>query len=292
MRIIPSALRRFFGDFRRGLYFGKWGAIGGLAGAFVDEISMKSEPRPAFDLIIHVGLWFGTIGASIAIAILVANERYSRKPVTVLARGIGGLILGCAFGWLSGVISGAVAQTIYGIGPTEILRVICWGIAGGLLGMALGFRIPNLTRSRGFAGGFAGRLAGGSVFIGISVIGNQAIARHFGIAAIGFAIGLMIILADAFFREAWLEVRYGPHEALTVTLGADPVRVGSDARKCEVYVRNVPAIAYIYRFEKGQVLCDNYVNNKRGAVPLGVATMVGNVSITPLAGNATSASMA
>src|SRR5207248_1660535 len=173
-------------------------------------------------------------------------------------------------------------QGLYtGVGPTEVLRAICWGIAGGLLGIALSFRIPNLTAFRGFAGGFAGGIVGGIVFIGISMGGSQTFGRLLGIAIIGFAIGLMIMLADALLRKAWIEVRYGPHETRTLTLGSEALRIGSDAAQCAIYVKDVPAIACSYRFEQGRVICDDKINRRNGPVPFGVPMVIGRVTVTP-----------
>jgi hypothetical protein len=121
------------------------------------------------------------------------------------------------------------------------------------------------------------------VFIGISAAGNQTFGRLIGVSAIGFAIGLMIMLADAMFRKAWLEVRYGPREVRTLTLGTEPVRIGSDASNSDVYVPNVPVIACEYRFENGQVFCDDRINHRNGPVAFGVVTNIGNVTVTPWA---------
>jgi len=224
MAMVPtSALRRGLADFRKALNFGSWGAAGGAMGALVGEalgLGGRTEEWAQFgELLIKVGLWFAIIGALIAIAILFGHEKYRGRPFSVaaLAPTARHLSFGAAFGALNGFVAGVAAQALYtGTGPTEVLRVICWGIAGGLLGFALSFRIPNLSRTRGFAGGLAGGIVGGIVFIGITAIGSQSFGRLLGVAAIGFAIGLMIIFADALFREAWLEVRYGPREARTL----------------------------------------------------------------------------
>jgi hypothetical protein len=276
-------------DFRKALIFGAWGAAGGAAGAFVDEalgLGGRKEEWAQFDeRLIKVGIWFAVIGALIALAILLGQEKYGGRPLSLAVRGpiARRLAFGIGFGGLSGFVAGAVAQGLYsGIGPTEVLRVICWGVAGGSLGFALSFRIPNLARRRGFGGGFAGGIVGGLVFIGISSVGSQVVGRLLGIAAIGFAIGLMIVFADALFRKAWVEVRYGPQEARTLTLGPEPVRIGSDPH-CEVYVANLPPVARAYRFENGQIFCDDRLNHRNGRVASGVATAIGNVTVIPWA---------
>jgi hypothetical protein len=287
--VVTSALCRGIADFRKALTFGAWGAAGGAAGAFVDEVlglgGRKEEWAQFDELVIKVGLWFAIIGALIAVAILLGQEKYGGRPLSLAVRGpiVRRLAFGIGFGALSGFMAGAVAQGLFtGIGPTEVLRVVCWGVAGGSLGFALSFRIPNLARGRGFGGGFAGGIVGGLVFVGLSSVGSQAFGRLLGIAAIGFAIGLMIVFADALFRKAWVEVSYGPQEARTLTLGPEPVRIGSDAH-CEVYVANVPPVACEYRFENGQIFCDDRLNHRNGRVASGVAVAIGPVTVTPWA---------
>jgi len=286
---VTSALGRGIGDFRKALNFGIWGAVGGAAGAFVDEalglVGREQEKVQFGQLVVSGGILFAIIGALTAVAILLGQEKYGGRNLLLAMRGpiARRLVAGMAFGGLSGFVAGAIAQGLYsGIGPTEVLRVICWGVAGGSLGFALSFRIPNLTRRRGFSGGLIGGIIGGLVFIGISSVGNQAFGRLLGIAAIGFAIGLMIVFADALFRKAWLEIRYGPQEARTLTLGSDPVRIGSDAH-CEVYVANAPAIACVYRFENGELLCDDRLNHRTGRVASGVASNIGRITVIPWA---------
>ena len=292
MIAVASVFRNGFADLRKAVHFGVWGAAGGLGGAFVDEViglgGRREELAEFGELVIKVGLWFAVIGTLIAITILLGQEKYAGRSPALAVRGPAGrrLALGAVFGGVSGFLAGAVAQGLYtAVGPTELLRVICWAVAGGALGLALSFRIPNLTRRRGLAGGLVGGALGGIVFIGITAAGSQAFGRLMGVSAIGFAIGLMIMLADAMFRTAWLEVRYGPREARTLTLGTEPIRIGSDASNCEVYVRNVPAIACAYRFEDGQIFCDDRMNQQNGPVVFGVATRIGNVTVTPRLAN-------
>jgi hypothetical protein len=286
---LTSAGGRGIADLHKALSFGAWGAGGGAAGAFIAEAlgigGRKQEWAGFSELVIEVGIWFAIIGALIALGILLGQEKYGGRPLPLAVRGsiARRLVVGTAFGGLSGFVAGAIAQALYtGIGATEALRVICWGVAGGSLGFALSFRIPNLTRSRGLTGGFAGGIVGGLVFIAINLVGSQVFARLLGIAAIGFAIGLMIVVADALFRKAWLEVRYGPNEARTLTLGTEPVRIGSDVH-CEVYVANVPAIAYAYRFENGQLLCEDPLNHRNDRVVSGVPNIIGRITVIPWA---------
>jgi hypothetical protein len=147
--------------FDKALRFAIWGAIGGAIGDLVTEpfLGVNRSSNSITDVMIHVGLWFGLIGAAIAVSLLIASAQYLKRGLQIQQAFRDGVLLG----FVAGAIAGAIAQYTYtSVGPTEFLRVICWGIAGGLLGLGLSFRIPNLGRSRGLGGGFVGGLLGGT----------------------------------------------------------------------------------------------------------------------------------
>ena len=234
-----TALQRYWTQlsthWQQALQFGGWGALGGGLGSLFTEI-FRFNSRSALSFVTVVaqtGLWFGLIGASIAITLLVGYSWYFKR----------GFKLGqaCRSGGLPGFVAGggagAIAQFTYGfIGPTELLRVICWGLAGGLLGLGLSVRIPNLNPWRGSLGGLVGGLLGGGLFIGFSLLLGNVAGRFFGITAIGFWIGLMIMLFEAAFRQAWLVVRWTPTESKTMTLGSEPITLGSSDHS-HIYLR-------------------------------------------------------
>lgn len=262
---------------KKGLYFGTWGAGGGTIGSLVGE-PLKLD-KVALGLIIstvYVGIWFGVIGACISVALLSGSSYYLKREFRVGQSAREG-----ASGFLSGAIAGAIAQVTYsGIGPTEFLRVICWGIAGGLLGLGLSFRIPNLGHWRGLGGGVAGGVLGGCLFI-LFIYGLSTTAgRLFGTAAIGFFIGLMIVLVEAVFRQAWLEISYRPKEIRTVTLGSELVSLGSDSNKCTVYIHNAPLIALRYKLEQGHVMCEDIALGHTTMVSPGDRKVIGNITVS------------
>ena len=225
-----------------------------------------------------VSIWFGIIGATIAVTLLMASNQYLKRGLQVIQALRDGLWVG----FLTGAIAGGIAQYTYSsIGPTEVLRVICWGIAGGLLGLGLSFRIPNLGWVRGMGGGFVGGLLGGGLFVLLAVVsrGSGTSARLFGIAAIGFCIGLMIVIIEAAFREAWLEIRYSPSESRTVGLGAQPVSIGGDPNKCTIYARNTPPVALRYKLTQGQIICEDIPSGTNRRVKPGDQQMLGNITI-------------
>ena len=65
----------------------------------------------------------------------------------------------------------------------------------------------------------------------------------------------MVAIAEAAFRSAWLEVWHGPREMITVNLGAEPVRVGGDARQCTVWARGAAPVALRFWVRDGRVVC-------------------------------------
>ena len=265
--------------------FAFWGAGGGAIGALIGEIVkftiLYENSESLGDTVIKVAIWFGIIGATIAIALLSASFQYLKRGIQLgqaTQNGIG-------VGLLAGAIAGAIAQYLYssiGAGsPNEFLRIFCWGIAGGLLGLGLSFRIPNLGKLRGMGGGLAGGILGGSIFVLLAFINqdSQLAGRLFGIAAIGFSIGLMIAIIETVFREVWLEIRYNPRESRTVSLGSQPVTIGGNPNLCTVYVYNAPPIALRYQLVEGKVLCEDVSAGTTHQLHPGSQQMLGSVSI-------------
>jgi hypothetical protein len=97
---------------------------------------------------------------------------------------------------------------------------------------------------------------------------------------LGFCIGFMVALAEMAFRRWWLEVRYGPREVRTVTLGAVPVTVGGDERQATVVVPNAPPIFLRYGLDTDHVWCEEATTGKSVALEPGDAKTIGNVTIT------------
>jgi hypothetical protein len=180
---------------KKALQFGISGAVGGFAGNLITEPFMQrlNDSQSVFDSVLSTSRWFGLVGGGIATAIMLGYYYYIKgKPQIKQSLKNGGL-----FGLIAGAISGAIAQGIYaGIGPNELLRVICWGIAGSLLGLGLAQRIPNLGALRGMGGGGVGGLLGGCLFILFAYTLSGTVGRSVGCAAIGFWIGIMLVVAE------------------------------------------------------------------------------------------------
>lgn len=233
-------------NYQKALQFGGWGALGGAVGSLLAEFVGRGESTSLIALVISVGIWFAIIGGTIAIALLMGYSSYLKRGWRIGEAIKKGILPGL----IAGFIAGAIAQFTYtSIGPTEVLRVICWGIAGGLLGFGLSFRIANLGKIRGFSGGGIGGIIGGILFIFISFVLGEVMGRLLGLSAIGFFIGVMIIIVEAAFRKAWLVVKWSANEEKTISLGSDPILLGYSDQS-HIYLRQdqgyAPVTAKIY----------------------------------------------
>lgn len=274
----------------KALRFALWGTLGSTASSLCAEIVFLWQSLDSNDLsftVFRMGLWFGLIGLGISVALLIANSQYSKRRLRIQQALQDGILLG----FFVGMLSGGTAQFIYSsIGPTEILRVICWGIAGFFLGSGLSLRIPNLGWWRGAMGGAVGGTLGGALFVLIGVLSKlpEFLARLIGLAAIGFCIGLMIVIAEVAFRDAWLEVRYGTRETRTVSLGTQSILIGSDSNLCTLYARNTAPVALRYQLDQGQIICEDIPTGITRQIQPGDQRTVGNLTITVQAVQSTS----
>ncbi len=263
----------------KAMRYGIWGGAGGAVGAVIAEALQTSPEETGIfvALILYTAVWFGMCGTFISMALIACSMPrilFTRASLAAIGSGAG-------YGFGAGAIGGGAAQFLYSvIGPTEILRIICWGIGGTLLGIGLSRRIPNLLASRGGIGGGIGGLVGGFVFVIVSLILFQVIGRIVGIGAIGFFIGLMIVFADSMLREAWLEIRFGTGEKDTFTIGAQPIVIGSDDRTCQVFASGAPAVALTYRLVGDSVECNDAITHTNGPVHDGDTRTAGKLTAT------------
>ena len=188
-------------------------------------------------------------------------------------------------GILAGLLGGAAGQWIFqgtaGAASLELIsRLLGWGLLGALIGGGMAFFIPNLRWQRGLAGGLIGGLLGALAFYLVSQVSGSLLGRLIGAAILGFFIGLMVALAELAFRRYWLEIAFGPREIRTVTLGNNPVPIGSDERRVAVMVPGGPPIALRYRIDNERILCQDIVAEKTAVVVPGDRRLLGKVAIT------------
>ncbi|MEG4814377.1 hypothetical protein [Microcoleus sp. K5-D4] len=274
-------MKRNLSALKKALQFGISGAVGGFVGNLITEPFMQglTGSESVFDSVLSTARWFGLVGGGIATAIMFGYYYYIKgKPQIKQALKNGGL-----FGLIAGAISGAIAEGIYsgiGDGNNELLRVICWGIAGSLLGLGLAQRIPNLGALRGMGGGGVGGVLGGCLFILFAYNLSGTAGRLAGCAAIGFWIGIMLVVAETLFNKAWLVISYDTGANRTLTLGSEPVTFGSDENLSIICIPNVSPLAMRFQLEAGQIVCENVDSGAVSYLRSGDQKRIGNCTIT------------
>jgi hypothetical protein len=241
-------------------------------------------------LMLMSAVWAGAIAALVCFALLAGQHHYLRGSMP----SVGTIVVGLAGGLMAGLLGGACGYGLYWISPNEVFRVLGWSLLGGLAGLGLSLFIPNLKLIYGLAGGAMGGAAGGVGFILLSGLAGKLIGGNFGDVIgrlsggliVGLCIGLMVAIVEAAFRSAWLEVRYGARETITVNLGPEPVKIGGDNRACTVWARGAAPVALRYFIRGGQVVCEDTPNNRVEAVVRnGDSREVGNVTVTVRTGS-------
>jgi pSer/pThr/pTyr-binding forkhead associated (FHA) protein/uncharacterized protein YegL len=167
-------------------------------------------------------------------------------PLVAAALGAGGALIG---------------QLLFGLfGGGTIARALGWALFGAAAGAMLGLADRSRSKaSRGAVGGAIGGFLGGFVFDilaqGLQGGLGEVLARVLGLGALGFAIGLMLQLAQQALKTAWLSgITTGPYEGKQYILGKPVVTVGrSDGNDIGLYREKTLALkAGAFAFNQGR----------------------------------------
>jgi len=266
---VNGVSKKLQGGLLRAMTLASWGAGGGLVGQLIFELA----PFHLMPLL-NDAFAFAAAGGAIAAAITIGQAIYIKRRWIE-----SGTFLSGGFGLVAGAISGAIANVAYNfVGPNNFTRILAWGLVGLLLGLGLSVRISNLDRLKSVGAGLIGGLLGGSLEVIDSQIGSGLLSL-LSCSAIGFLIALMIVVGDTLFREAWLEIQYGPRESRTISLGRDPVCIGSSASACAIYVRGVAPIARKYELVDRRVVITDVDSGRKTRPALDEAETIGNVTV-------------
>ena len=243
-----------------------------------EESAAGTEAR----LVLRSGVWAGLIAMLVCLALLGGQQLYLTGQLPAMTRAVVGGLGGLA----AGVVGGAAGQGLYLLALANAphlglpAQVLGWAILGGLAGSGLSVFIPNLRWYHGLAGGALGGAGGAAGFLAITTVAGDLPGRLIGGLAVGFGIGLMVAVVEVAFRRAWLEIRYGGRETITVTLGPEPVKVGGDSRICTVWARGAAPLALRYFIRNGQVVCEDAVLKRESFVTDGSTRQVGTITVT------------
>jgi hypothetical protein len=204
-----------------------------------------------------------------------------RRPLVQrdqVVRGIiGGAIAGFIAGLLGQLVFGLVsgAPILFGLG-----RVIGWGLLGMLLAWAMIYFIPNLRLTEARIGGFVGGVAGAVAFGLLSIVLTDTTGRLAGAALLGFFIGMMVAIVEVAFREAWLEVAYGPKEIRTISLGRDAITFGNNPEASTVVIPSTIPVAYRYQIEEKRIVFEDVARSRKTPVMNGHQQAMGSINVT------------
>jgi len=234
-------------------------------------------------LVFAVAAWTGAIAALVCLVLAAGQFHYLKSSLPP-----GGILLAGAGGLVAGLVGGAAGQGLYLAAPDsaaleKLFRLVGWAALGGLAGAGLSAFIPNLKVWQGLLGGTVGGAAGAVGFLAVAALGSDLAGRLVGGLALGFFIGLMVAVVEAAFRSAWLEVWHGPREMITVSLGAEPVRVGGDARQCTVWARGAAPVAARCWVRDGAVVWSE--GGRESAVGAGFEKTLGSVRVVVRTGS-------
>ena len=182
----------------------------------------------------------------ISIGLFWAIELYNRKQTAIWNL----LKKAVPSGFIAGVISGCIAQGIFGLiqFPNVLTQFIfqaaCWGIMGCVLGVSLSYSIPNMGSLRPLVAGAIGGFIGGIGFLLSGIFVPATLGRMFGIGILGAALGLSLIIVEERYRSAYLEVHWAPNELSNFTLGTTPIFIGGGDDN--IFINGIPTMRCLF----------------------------------------------
>jgi len=266
---------------KRTITFGIAGAVGGGFGSLISEEFITFEYTTNLQVIFVTALWAALIGLGISIGLLVAQSIYQKKKPDVIS-----IIKTVFFGIITGAVSGAIAQFIFGSTinnvsaiVVEIIRALCWGIMGLGVGLGVSFFVPNYPKKRALIAGYLGGFIGSIFFIVMAGGLSEVFGRFIGLAILGFVIGLTISIIEEALREAWLTVIWGKNETRTISLGDKPIVFGSSPN-ADIYLskETEPPVRATVQIENSKVVMYDKKNNQRRELQNGEQVDFGKVS--------------
>jgi hypothetical protein len=249
------------------------------------EVNLGTSSWWSFGTILITAIWTALLAAGLGAALVIGQNLYlGRSPlagnrVPLISAG------SAAAGFASGALGQALQFIFAAIGlPGGIGYFAGWLVLGGLLGLGVSFFIPNLARNKAVLAGLAGGFLGVCAFLIFSQLHN-VLGRFAGAAILGFSIGLMVALVEVAFRRAWLQVKLGPREIITVNLGPEPVKLGSDNRACTVWAKGAAPVAVRAFVRNGKVVWHDIPSNRETEVGHGHTETIGAIEVTVMTGS-------
>jgi len=225
---------------------------------------------PAF---LALPVWAG-IGAFLLWAASHFGTRYCDARSLRVAAVVG--VVGRIVLFLAETYVGEVAMLL----TEATTRLLGWSILGSLLGLGLSLSIPNLARRHALIAGAVSGTIGALLYVTVGTHLGGFLSRMIGALALGFAMGLMIVIAEAAYREHWLEVAYAPDDRRIVNLGPQAVTIGGNRVSHESNGRTPQTDALTYRVEEGTIVCQENTTGRVCRVSPGQTSVVEGAQVT------------
>ena len=267
---------------RKFVLLGGMGFAGGIVGSAAAELLPELPATTAILSVGAVAVRGAVFAAGIALGLIWALEIYSGRKLPGLAKLGSGLLSGV----MAGAIASGVAQAVFRLhrfhGAGQFFfQSACWGLTGALLGWRLSRAIPNLGAKRGFCAGLVGGWLGGMGFLLVASVLPEAIGRMVGFGILGAALGLVMVIVEAIFREAALQVIWGPKEVTVLSLGPKPISIGGGSD--DVYLSGLTPGAAEVSLEQGRIYCTDTATGKKTEFRDGSQIKVGKVEMVVIA---------
>ncbi len=186
--------------------------------------------------LLRIGVWTGFLALGTALALIMGqNANLRRRLLSPLEALYGG-----GGGFLAGLTAGALGQLAFL--PTSsvphlswLARLSGWTVLGILVGGGMSGFVPNLPWRNALLAGLLGGLLGAGGFLLLDVLVSVILARLVGAWILGFCIGLAIALTETLLRQATISIQWTPNESTTLTLGQEPIYLGS-SRQAHIYL--------------------------------------------------------
>lgn len=281
---VEHALDRFR-DINKTLLFAVLSAAGAFIGSAVGLI-VNPFQAPGF---MHLLWWDAVLGCGIGTTLAVVQNWHLGR-LSVAQRNLlsaaaisagGGLAAGCALY----MVKRSMGFFLHPLGFTLLPHVAAWTAEGIIIAVAVSRVIPNLRLSAALIAGTGAGFLGG-LFTHQSIL-HVTLADGLKGVFIAFFLGI----AERMARSAWLVVkRDRPSaagrgltllaEAPTLSLGQDPIRIGSTP-ECQVVVPadDGPPVRAEISFANGLVTCQNFSDGKRLTLQHGQSLRFGNVTL-------------
>lgn len=258
--------------------FGGLGFVGGAVGALVADLVPEGWARSPITHVGYTALWGAIFSAGILVGLTVALEIYAgrKRPSAEKIKSA------LSAGLLAGALAAGIAQAVFGAYRFEglgrfIFQSGCWGLAGSILGWRLSRSIPNLGAMRGAVAGLAGGWIGGMGFLLVSSLSAEVVGHLVGIGVLGGALGLAMVIVEAMFREASLEVMWAPREITVLSLGPKPISIGGGDD--HIYISGLPPRAATVSLEKCKIYYTDMLTGKKTEFRDGSRIKVGRVEM-------------